>query len=157
MKYFLPEFDLSDPNLTREERDFKERQWELACKEYDDYMQKNLKIFSKSFLNEYRNGGFHDYRIVKIDFDFTFDKKKREKLNITICLEHNKKYYYFIHEGVINYNASIEDVCGVFLNGYLYGEYYKDKDKLWHHNFLFGSFYDMNITCKKFIYKEDKQ
>ena len=49
MKYFLPEFDINVPNLTQEECERRERQWELACKEYADYMQKNLKIFSKSF------------------------------------------------------------------------------------------------------------
>lgn len=153
MKYFLAEYlDISDVALTEKERTSKELLWKNACDRYNDYMQKHINDFSKSFLKTYYNGGFHDYKINKLLFDF---EGQRNKLNLIINLESHGKRYSFIHKDVINYSASLQTDMRLGFNDYLYGEYYKDENKFWHHNFLFGEYYEMNITCKKFIFEVD--
>lgn len=154
MKYFLPEYvDISSPCLTEEERAFKEKQLAEACKKYREYIQKHIDVFSKSFLNKYRNGGFHDYKIKKIDFDFV-DIGIKTSLNIIIILENNDERYFLISKDVTDFSSSISIENMYFVNDYLYGEYYKDNEQ-WHHNFLFGDYNEINITSKKFIFRKN--
>lgn len=154
MKYFLPEYVDSNPYLSQEERDKRDLQWEIACEKYEEYMQNNKDIFSSSFLNVFHNGGFHDYNIKKINFDFV-DSGRKTVLNIIISLEHHGEMYFLINKEVTNFSSSIDfEENNPFFNDYLYGEYYKDDSGLWHHNFLFGLYYEINITSKKFIFKK---
>ncbi len=153
MKYYLPEYlDISRADISQTEREEKNRQWEKACDEYEEYLKKHSKYFSKSFLEEYYKCGFHDYEIVK--FDLAFDNAK-STINIVICLKANDNLYVFDHQDVRNYSTTIEHEKNCpFINDYLYGEYYKDDERLWHHNFLFGNYFETNITSKKFVFKK---
>lgn len=154
MKYLLPEYaNISSSALTDEERDLKDKRWIQACEEYGEYIRKHADIFSKSFLNKYHNGGFHDYKIKKMDFDFVNNGKKTS-LNIIITLEYNDERCFLISKDVTDFFSSIDIENIYFVNDYLYGEYYKDDDK-WHHNFLFGNYNEINITSKKFIFKKN--
>lgn len=157
MKYFLSEYlDIYSPNTTKKEIQEKILNFENACKEYKNYMQKNAKLFQKSFLNEYQKCGFHDYKIQNIDISFKNIKNKKTVLNITIHLESKGISYYLISEDVQNYSSSVEIEINnsTLLNDYLNGEYYRDEQRLWHHNFLFGQYYEFNITSKNFIFKK---
>lgn len=152
LKYFLTEYlDISSPYMLQEERTKKENQWEIACEKYSEYIKDNENIFSKSFLKIYKNGGFHDYKIDSINFKFEEDKNR---LDIVVNLESSKKTFSFICKDVRNFFSSFEyEKDSITPNYYLYGEYYKDENKLWHHNFLFGDLYEINITSKDFIFK----
>ncbi len=145
MKYFLPEY----LNITKEA----EIKWEKACNEYAKYVEEHAKIFTKVFLKEYYNGGFHDYLIRRIDMNFVDKKFKETILNIIIELEKNDKKYYFVHEEVKSCNMNNNEINNKLFNFYLYGEYYKDEEGFWNHNFLFTNNSEMNITCKNFIFK----
>ena len=154
MKYFLS--DLASHwnlHLTREEHNQRDKEWQKACDDYGKYLQDNAHLFSKSFLNKYRNGGFHDYKIKKIDFDFA-NSGIKTSLNIIISLEHDGEMYFLISKDVTDFSSSIEIQSLYFVNDYLHGEYYKDDDGLWHHNFLFGEYNEIDITSKKFIFKK---
>lgn len=151
MKYFLREYLVGD--FEKEEQ--REELWEKACEDYEKYRKNNVELFSKAFLNTYHNGGFHDYDIKKVDFDFV-DTGRKTVLNIIISLEYHGEMYFLISKEVTNFSSSIDfEENNPFLNDYLYGEYYKDDSGLWHHNFLFGLYYEINITSKKFVFKKN--
>lgn len=159
MKYFLSEYlDIYSPGITNDEIKQKNLKWENSCKEYSKYMQQNAGLFQKSFLNEYRKEGFHDYKIKNIDTKFENYKNKEIKMNIIVHLESKGIDYFLISEDVKNYSSSvnIEIKHSQLINDYLNGEYYRDEHRLWHHNFLFGYYYEINITSKKFILKNQK-
>ena len=161
MKYFLPEYlDIYSPNISKEEIKQKSLKWENSCKEYSKYIEKNARLFQKSFLNEYHKEGFHDYKIKNIDIKFENYKNKEIKLNIIVHLESKGIDYFLISKDVKSYSSSIniEMKHSQLINYYLNGEYYRDQQRLWHHNFLFGYYFEINITSKKFIFKksEDK-
>ena len=155
MKYFFPEYlDISNTNISQEERKIKENQWKIACEKYSEYIINNANIFPKSFLKIYKNGGFHDYKIYSINFNFEDDKKYKKRLDIVVNLESSKKTFSLICKDVKSFYSSFEyeknSICPYY---YLYGEYYKDENRLWHHNFLFGDLYEINITSKDFIFR----
>lgn len=157
MKYFLPEYlDIYSPDITNEEIEQKNLKWENSCKEYRKYIQKNAGLFQKSFLNEYRKQGFHDYKIKNIHTEFENYKNKEIKMNIIVHLESKGTDYFLISKDVKNYSSSvnIEMKHSQLINDYLNGEYYRDEQRLWHHNFLFGFYFEINITSKKFIFKK---
>lgn len=157
MKYFSPEYlDIYNSNFTKEEIKEKELQFKNACNMYDNYIQKNEKLFQKSFLYEYHKQGFHDYKIKNIDIRFENHKNKEIKINIIVHLESKGINYFLISKDVKSYSSSINiDIKhSQLINDYLNGEYYRDEQRLWHHNFLFGYYYEVNITSKKFIFKK---
>lgn len=158
MKYFLPEYiDIYCNNFSKKEIEQKELQWQNACKNYDNYIQKNAKLFQKSFLNEFTKDGFHDYKIKNIDLKFENNKNSRTALlNVIVHLESNGTNYLLISKDVKNYTTSInvEIENSSLIENYLNGEFYRDEHRLWHHNFLFGFYYEINITSKKFIFKK---
>ena len=144
MKYFLPEY-LDAPN---------NELWDKACREYNDYMTENEAIFSKAFLKEYHSGGFHDYRINQIKTEFT----DSGAVNITVELEHNGSKYLLISKDVTSSSVTINNQDKSILNNcYLYGEYYKDADGAFNHNFLFGNGSERDITSKGFVFETQKE
>ena len=153
MKYFLPEYYyiINDPKASIDDKKAASKSIYDAYNEYEKYLQKHKRLFSKSFLEEYKKSGFHDYEIQNINFDFE-NIKRGKALNITICIKHNQEIYHFVHKDVKNCTASLNDLSNLFLSDYLYGEFYKNNDNLWNHNFLFGYDYEINIECKKFVF-----
>ena len=144
MNYFLPEY-LDDSN---------KELWDKACREYNYYMTGNEEIFSKAFLKEYRNGGFHDYRIVRIKSEFTGSGA----VNITVELVHKSSRYLLISKDVTSNSVTINNQDKSILNScYLYGEYYKNDDGAFNHNFLFGNGSECDITSKRFVFKKQKE
>lgn len=143
MKYFSAEY--LDMNNTDK--------WEKACREYNEYMTANEADFSKAFLKEYRGGGFHDYRIVQINQEFT----ESGALDITVELAHNGHRYLLISKDVVRSSFSIGNQDKSILSGnYLYGEYYRDDSGFWNHNFLLGCG-ECDITAKKFAFKKKRE
>lgn len=154
MKYFLPEYYyvLNDPKTSNYEKHLVLEKISKANYKYEEYLKKNSKCFPEKFLKHYIKGRFHDYRISNINFDFGSTITKNN-FNIIVNLNNHDEYYSVIHKNVTNCNVSINDYSCDFPCDYLYGEFYKDDKNLWHHNFLFAYFYEINITCKKIDFK----
>ena len=154
LKYFsLDYLDINVSDLSAEEQEEKHKQWDKACEEYNDYITENEGLFSKAFLKEYRNGGFHDYRILQIKSEFT----ESGALNVAVELAHKGYRYLLISKDVVRSSFSIDNQDKSILSGnYLYGEYYKDKNGFWNHNFMLGC-RECDITAKKFVFKKQKE
>lgn len=156
MKYLLREYAaVGNLFLTPEEREQSEKQWEIACREYGEYIKNNKNIFSKSFLNAYQKDGFHDYNIKNVNLDFADCKNSCKQLNVIISLEHHGKMCFLISKEVTDFSSVVDISNGGLICDYLYGEYFKDDNELWHHNFLFGDYNEINITSRKFIFKKN--
>jgi len=151
MKYFIPEYlNISNVEITEKMRNIYLNKWNEGCEEYSKYFQENINIFSKKFIKVYLNGGFHDYKIKNIEIEYIDAGKKYD---VAVNLKHRDKEYHLISKDVMNYSAKFDIKERFLLNHYLYGEYYKDNKGFWHHNFLFGDYFEINIISKKFIFK----
>lgn len=154
MKYYLLEYlDINCENISIKEKKAKEKQWENACLKYNEYIVAHKDSFSNSFLKEYFNGGFHDYKILQIKSEFT----DSGKLNIIVELSSKNTIFLLISTDVIEFSISVDNQKRNILNSYyLYGEYFIDAKGYWNHNFLFGNGCESNIIAKKFIFKKRK-
>ena len=62
---------------------------------------------------------------------------------------------FLISKEVTDFSSVVDISNGGLICDYLYGEYFKDDNELWHHNFLFGDYNEINITSRKFIFKKN--
>lgn len=136
-------------------RKIRDKKWNQGCKKYGNYLNENSHLFKKDFYDAIRMHSFHDFLVKNIEMDtITNPDIGKDKINITIVLVHNDIKCVLKHENVTDISISITDYFNYhFQNEYLYGEYYYDKSNLFHHNFLFANYYEMNITCEKISYK----
>lgn len=151
MKYFIPEYYhiLNDPNSSNDEKNLALEKISNANYKYEEYLKENRNYFPRNFFKHYTKNRFHDYRINNIKFEFGSTITKKNKFNIIVYLSHHNEDYCIIHKNIINCDVSINDYIRNFPCDYLYGEFYKEDKNLWHHNFLFTYFYEINITCQE--------
>lgn len=152
MKYFLSKYIKSyNYFLSSEIQKENEREWELACKRYAEYINHNMGMFSKTFLNEYLKSGFHDFTIKEISLKYI----AKSIWNVEVHLVKENRLYILKSKEVISYSSAIIELNATPLNSdYTYGEFYLDENGLWNHNFLFGDGNEVNLVSKKFVFQK---
>lgn len=136
-------------------RKVRNKKWNQCCRKYENCLSENSHLFKKDFYDAIKMHSFHDFLLKNIEMDtVTNSDVGKDRINLTIILVHNDIKCLLRHENITDISISITDYFNYhFQNEYLYGEYYYDNSNLFHHNFLFANYYEMNITCKKFSYK----
>lgn len=144
-------------DLSEEERKEAEHQWEKAC---SDSFKELLKCEHKlpvNLRNHLHNGFFHD-AIIK-DVSLIKQRKKishKFSFDVAISMDWREKRYNLIHSDVTFFKTNITFSNEYIEFGdYLYGEIFMEDAK-WNHNFLLFEYSEINIVCKKIIFKEIK-
>lgn len=157
MKYFTWDLLEQISSMDRNIADSANQQWEQACMNVGKELDKCKVHFSKRLCTLLEHDFFHDAFIENIEI-----QTGCKGVDLTIFLIQKRggdSIYYagkLVHKDVTDFHCSTHFKCFFSercVGDYLYGEIYKNIDDRITHNFIFGEYGEMNISCKKLIWK----